>query len=160
MKRILVLSDSHGNMENMVYAVELVKPDMIIHLGDCISDAERLSEHFKDILFECVPGNCDCTMAPAEKILDIEGARILICHGHTYNVKRGLLNIELSAREKEVDLALFGHTHKVFYDWTNGVRLFNPGSIGSPGYQIPPSYGILTIDKDTGTFDMETAYIE
>ena len=85
---------------------------------------------------------------------------MLLWHGHTDDVNRGLLNIELSAREKEVELALFGHTHKVFYDWTNGVRLFNPGSIGSPGYQIPPSYGILTIDKDTGTFEMETAYIE
>lgn len=160
MKRILVLSDSHGNMKNMVCAVQKVKPDTIIHLGDCMPDAKKLSELFPDILLENVPGNCDCTYADAEKILEIEGKRILICHGHIYNVKEGLLSIELAAREKGVDLALFGHTHKVFYDWTNGVRLFNPGSIGAPGYQIPPSYGILTIDRETGTFDMETAYIE
>ena len=35
MKRILVLSDSHGNVNNMIYAVKETDPDMIIHLGDC-----------------------------------------------------------------------------------------------------------------------------
>ena len=34
MKRILVLSDSHGNVNNMVTAVGRLHPDMIIHLGD------------------------------------------------------------------------------------------------------------------------------
>ena len=32
--KYLVLSDSHGNVDNMVRAVELVKPHGIIHLGD------------------------------------------------------------------------------------------------------------------------------
>ncbi len=40
MKRILVLSDSHGNVNNMVTAVGQLRPDMIIHLGDCWADAE------------------------------------------------------------------------------------------------------------------------
>ena len=30
--KLLVVSDSHGNMENMVRAVELVQPRMILHL--------------------------------------------------------------------------------------------------------------------------------
>lgn len=34
---ILVLSDSHGNISNMEEAVEREKPDMILHLGDCLS---------------------------------------------------------------------------------------------------------------------------
>lgn len=33
MKRVLIMSDSHGNVENMVTAVEKENPDMIIHLG-------------------------------------------------------------------------------------------------------------------------------
>ena len=32
--KILVLSDSHGNMENMVRAVDLTQPRLILHLGD------------------------------------------------------------------------------------------------------------------------------
>ena len=33
MKKILVLSDSHGNVNNMVTAVSRLQPDIIIHLG-------------------------------------------------------------------------------------------------------------------------------
>ena len=42
--KYLVLSDSHGNVDNMVRAVEREKPDGIIHLGDCWRDAEELHE--------------------------------------------------------------------------------------------------------------------
>lgn len=49
MKRILVLSDSHGNVNNMVTAVSRLHPDMIIHLGDCWADAEQLPE----ISYDC-----------------------------------------------------------------------------------------------------------
>lgn len=160
MERILIMSDSHGKINPMVYAIKKEQPDRIIHLGDCLADAEHIRGLFEDIPMNCVPGNCDCSMLDAEQMIEIEGVRILLCHGHTYNVKMGLLNISLAAVEKGVDVVLFGHTHKVFYDWHNGVRLFNPGSIGAPGYQIPPSYGILTIDSDTGTIELKTAYIE
>ena len=61
MKRILVLSDSHGNVNNMIYAVKETDPDMIIHLGDCWTDAARLKTKFPHIPMEQVPGNCDCS---------------------------------------------------------------------------------------------------
>ena len=40
MKRVLVLSDSHGNVGNMIRAVKREEPDMILHLGDCVVDAD------------------------------------------------------------------------------------------------------------------------
>jgi hypothetical protein len=75
-------------------------------------------------------------------------------------VKTGYLTLELAAREKGVDMALFGHTHRVFYDLHNGVALFNPGSIGAPGYDIPPSYGELVITEGDAQIHMETHYLE
>ena len=60
MKKILVLSDSHGNVNNMVTAVRNTHPDQIIHLGDCWVDAEKLHQQFPMIMMEQVPGNCDC----------------------------------------------------------------------------------------------------
>ncbi len=42
MKRVLVLSDSHGNVGNMIRAVKREEPDMILHLGDCVVDADAL----------------------------------------------------------------------------------------------------------------------
>lgn len=160
MKKILVLSDSHGNMSNMIEAVNNTEPDMILHLGDCWSDAQKLRKKYPEIPMEQVPGNCDWDEGEEELILTIEGMQVLVCHGHAYNVKAGYLTMEMGALEKNVDLALFGHTHKVFYDYHNGVRLMNPGSIGAPPWGVPPSYGILTIDGTTGEIDMEIEYIE
>ena len=40
--RILVLSDSHGNVEKMARCAELTDPNIILHLGDCQRDAEAL----------------------------------------------------------------------------------------------------------------------
>lgn len=45
MKRVLVLSDSHGNVNNMILAVRREMPEMIIHLGDCWADAEQLQKN-------------------------------------------------------------------------------------------------------------------
>lgn len=160
MKRALVLSDSHGNLNNMVLAVKQENPDLIIHLGDCWADAVRLQKKFPSILLEQVPGNCDCSQEEDERILLIEGKKILICHGHTFNVKAGYLTLEMAAREREVDAALFGHTHKVFYDTNNGISLLNPGSIGAPGYGNPPSYGILTIDGNSGLLDVDVTFMD
>ena len=50
--KILVLSDSHGNLEHMVQAVEKEQPRMILHLGDCWPDAERLRRRFPHIPLE------------------------------------------------------------------------------------------------------------
>ena len=137
MKKILVLSDSHGNVNNMVTAVRNTHPDQIIHLGDCWVDAEKLHQQFPMIMMEQVPGNCDCSQEPVERILLIEGKRILICHGHTFNVKAGYLNLEYAAEERRVDAALFGHTHRVFFFFFNRISYMNPGSIGSPPYGVP-----------------------
>jgi putative phosphoesterase len=102
MKRILVLSDSHGNVNNMVTAVGRLHPDMIIHLGDCWADAEQLHRKFPMTVMEQVPGNCDCRQEVQERILLIEGKKILICHGHTFNVKAGYLNLEYAAEERKI----------------------------------------------------------
>ena len=47
--RILVLSDSHGAVEACRLAVEQSAPDQILHLGDCVRDAERLHALFPAI---------------------------------------------------------------------------------------------------------------
>ena len=57
--KILVLSDSHGNVDNMVQAVTHTAPDWILHLGDVMADGEKLHAMFPEIPFEQVPGNCD-----------------------------------------------------------------------------------------------------
>ena len=44
--RIAVFSDSHGVKEPMLAAIEEQKPDMVLHLGDYVRDAEAIAAYF------------------------------------------------------------------------------------------------------------------
>ena len=143
--KILVLSDSHGNVSNMLRAVERESPRMILHLGDCWRDGERLHDDCPDIEFHQVPGNCDFRPAEsAEQLLFIEDKRFLICHGHTYGVKQSLLTAGFAAEEQNLDCFLFGHTHKPLVDMRGKTLFLNPGSIGDPRR---PTYGVVKLEN-------------
>lgn len=153
--KILVLSDSHGNISNMVQAVEREAPRMVLHLGDCWRDGEQLHSRFPDLPFEQVPGNCDFRSAQtAEKLLFLEDKRVLICHGHTYGVKQSLMAAGLAAEEKSLDLFLFGHTHDPLVDMRGKTLFLNPGSIGA---HFQPTYGVVTLEN--GKLNARTALL-
>lgn len=154
--KILVLSDSHGNISNMVRAAEAESPRMIIHLGDCWRDAEALEARFPELPLYQVPGNCDYrSFAPAEQLLCLEDKRILLCHGHTYSVKQSLLPAAYAAEEQNLDLFLFGHTHCPLVDRRGKTWFLNPGSIGASSR---PTYGVVTLER--GKLDVRTAFLK
>lgn len=154
MKRILVFSDSHGYLDNMRDVLNKETPDLVVHLGDYVRDVYAIKKEFPDVSIEFVKGNGDLEAEPVEKILLIEDKKVMICHGHTYNVKSGYLNIEYGAREKGVDAVLFGHTHQALYNNHGGLVMLNPGSVG---YSVlnRPSYGWLTVDGDLVKADVK-----
>ena len=142
--KILVLSDSHGNIHNMARCVEMVQPRHILHLGDCLRDAEALAELFPHIPLTCVPGNCDWGRTEqAEVLCELGGKRILLMHGHTRSVKHTVMNARYAAMEMGADILLFGHTHHSCVDYDGTLYLMNPGSIGD--YHAP-TYGVITIE--------------
>ena len=57
--KILVLSDSHSTLSFMKRAIESVKPDAVVHLGDHYDDGVAMAESYPHIRFHLVPGNCD-----------------------------------------------------------------------------------------------------
>ncbi|MDD3346666.1 YfcE family phosphodiesterase [Oscillibacter sp.] len=141
--KILILSDSHGNLSNMERAVEQAAPGMILHLGDCWRDGERLHDRYPDIPLEQVPGNCDLRPGePVQKLLFWEDRRVLACHGHTYGVKQSLLRAGMTAEEENLDLFLFGHTHQPLVDKRGKTLFVNPGSIGDP---LRPFYAVIAL---------------
>lgn len=152
--RILVFSDSHGRMENMERCVTLTEPDHIIHLGDCIHDAEQLSRRFPGIPLTAVPGNCDFgSCDEAEKLIELGGVRLFLLHGHTRGVKYGLQRVVYAAREYGADVLLFGHTHRPLVDFDGTLHVLNPGTIG--GIHASATYGVVTIGSggcDCSTF--------
>ena len=142
--KILVLSDSHGNVDNMARCVEMIQPRHILHLGDCIRDAEALQDLFPEIPLTCVPGNCDWGRTEqAEVLCELGGKRILLMHGHTRSVKHTVMNARYAAMEAWADILLFGHTHHSCVDYDGTLYLMNPGSIGD--YHAP-TYGVITIE--------------
>ena len=148
--RILVLSDSHGCVEPMERCVERVQPQVILHLGDCVRDAQRLEERYPDIPLLGVPGNCDYGgLDQPERLTELGGVRILMMHGHTRRVKSGPMAAIYAARECGADILLFGHTHR--RELVRGVgtaaTVFNPGSLRDGG-----SYGVITIENGECSF--------
>lgn len=120
--RILVLSDSHGNVENMARCVELTQPNAILHLGDCQRDAEALHRLYPAIPLQGVPGNCDWGAVDGPEVLtEYGGVRILLMHGHTRNVKASTLSAIYAAREMGAQILLFGHTHRPLVDYDGSV---------------------------------------
>ena len=142
---ILVLSDSHGSIAPMEQAVLQTAPDEIFHLGDCWADAAALHRKFPDIPLVQVPGNCDYRPdLPSERLVTLDGKRILLCHGHTYGVKSSLLAAGYTAEEQHLDAFLFGHTHRPLCDYRGSTLFLNPGSIGrSP----TPTYAVLRVES-------------
>ena len=144
--KIVVFSDSHGNVTNMKKVVEKERPDHIFHAGDVARDADALRSAFPDIPLEGVCGNCDHDSdMPAQLIADVQGRRVMLCHGHLYHVKLGMGAAVAAARKAKVDALVFGHTHEALCMESEGLWILNPGSIRD-GWR--PSYGVMELSQD------------
>lgn len=130
--KIAVFSDTHGFYSGMLNAVREYAPDSVIHLGDGIGDAERLTREEPTLPVICVPGNCDHeSTEPEYKVVTLGGIRMFLTHGHRYGVRYGRLDTLLYAAEcNEAVFAMFGHTHKAYFEQTEGIFVLNPGSAG------------------------------
>jgi hypothetical protein len=106
------------------------------------------------IMTEIVLGNCDFAGDyPLEVVFPAGGMRILMTHGHYYNVKSGYQRLVYRAEELQADAVIFGHTHIPEYTQINGIWLINPGSISSAGSYGKPSFAVVEI-KD-GQIDVQ-----
>ena len=149
--KILVFSDSHGKYERMAKVISRDKYDVVLFLGDGLSDFDRLQrENVTSTRMIAVKGNCDLyDGTPDERILDLDGFRVLMLHGHKKSVKNGTSVLEYYARENNVDLVLYGHTHSRDIRRIDGEKpfyIFNPGSIGASSY-LNPSFGYIETVK-------------
>ena len=148
--RVLIVSDTHSNHENLRQVVQQeAKFDLMIHLGDSEIYLEELAD-MVDCPVEAVAGNMDRDpVLPMRKVIEVEGYRLLLCHGHQDRVDATLLMLDYGARNEDVDIALFGHTHVPFLDEEDGLTFMNPGSLSRPRpWGAKPSYGIMTIDEE------------
>ena len=153
----MVLSDSHGRADTLRRAIEAEKPHAMLYLGDGLSDAERMREEYPLLPITTVPGNCDWgSLNEAERLIELDGVRILMLHGHTRGVKYHSMNAYYAAREMGADVLLYGHTHCPLVDYDGTTYTMNPGSIRYTG-----TYGVLVLENgkvlDCGTRQLEVA---
>lgn len=147
--KLLILSDSHQEINTMAEAVRREAPDAVLHLGDHYEDAQKLALQFPDIPLYAVEGNTDYAPgAPVELLLAFEGKRVYMTHGHLFGVKMGLTSIKRKGYAVAADLVLFGHTHQPLLQDAGDMTLMNPGTIGRYGRGFGknnPTYGVVAI---------------
>lgn len=147
--RILVVSDTHRHNENLKTVLgEIGHIDMLIHCGD----AEGSEDYIREMI-DCpmciVAGNNDFfTRLPADVILEADGRKILITHGHHHHVTMGIELLVQDALARGADIAIYGHTHRPMMEIRAGVVILNPGSISYPRQSgRTPTYMIMELDK-------------
>lgn len=145
--RIVVAGDNHGDRQALRYLRETYADyDYFVHCGDSEMAIEELEG------FLCVRGNNDFALgnnAPDQRILEVGGHRIYICHGHmdflSYFHYEPLAR---RAKSQNCDTVFFGHVHTYDDETIDGVRLLNPGSLRHNRDASPPSYMLVYIDED------------
>ena len=139
--KIIVVSDSHGSYHSFKRIMQLNRDaDIVVHCGDSRDELDEIKLEFPDKMYYCVKGNCDWEPLPLTLDFTVEGVHFFATHGHMFNVKYGLGELERAARERGAQVALFGHTHIQHDEYIDGVRLFNPGSCG-----FGKSFGVIEV---------------
>lgn len=148
--KILIVSDTHGRNENLEKVMNREKPlDLFIHLGD-IGNYEDYIEALAECDTFLIAGNNDYfSCLDGEKEVDIGGYKTLLTHGHPYYVTVNADFIKKEARGRDMDIVMFGHTHRPLIDIDEDLVTLNPGSISYPRQDDKKcSYIIMNIDKD------------
>ncbi len=155
--KVLVVSDSHGaleNIKNLSNAAREENVTKIIHLGDDYDDADLLID--KNISIERVPGVFSSYYTekdiPNRKIIEIEGWKFLLTHTRNRheNDLTNDLRPEDQIRNGSIDIVLYGHTHVSAIGIEGAIYLINPGHLKSDDkHGFKPSYAILDITKDS-----------
>jgi putative phosphoesterase len=151
--RLLVLSDSHRDLSTLVPALRAFAPgaDALIHLGDGVEDLRRAALFAKLKLprVEAVRGNGDGDRSlPLRKLLQLGGRKVFLSHGHVEGAGEGCAGIVAAASAGDAGLALFGHTHRPFFEESRGMLILNPGSISRPRGKLGPTFAVIDIPED------------
>jgi len=134
--RIAVLSDTHvGDKARalppvLIEKMRNVAPELILHAGD-ITDPSVLETLEEIAPVIAVRGNVDYLHLPEEETVEADRLRIGMIHGHQL-LSLNAQFLSLKALDMEVDILVFGHTHRFYFDsfslYGRKVYLLNPGS--------------------------------
>ena len=152
MKKLVVMSDNHGDHAMMEYIKEQVPhADYYIHCGDSEASYQQLLNGYI-----CVKGNNDWALdLPDEAKLIVEDMPILITHGHRLNYiyREHAMNDILSRHQCRI--LLCGHTHIPMFQQDGDFYYINPGSTSLPRGGSKRSYCVVTIDGEKVDYELK-----
>ncbi|MDX2495229.1 MAG: metallophosphoesterase [Desulfuromusa sp.] len=132
--RVGVLSDTHihsldaGNvLAQKLLSGSFADVEVILHAGDHVHP--DLSSCFYPLPWYGVCGNMDKPQPtlPIQRIVELSGFRIGMMHG--WGPPNGVENRVLNSfSAADIDVLVFGHSHRPVCEKVGSILLFNPGS--------------------------------
>lgn len=135
--KIAVLSDTHGLLRPEV-TERIAGCDAIIHGGD-INRQEVIDRLEQIAPVYVVRGNNDKEWAehiPASLTFQLGECRFLAVHNRK----------DIPKNLSDVDVIIFGHSHKYLEQRADGRLLLNPGSCGKRRFDQEITFAMLTLD--------------
>jgi uncharacterized protein len=151
---VVVVADTHGQAHpNARPLIERLAPKLIVHAGD-IGDVAVLEPLREIAPLLAVRGNIDARLPGFVDSMDIDFVRegrsvlkVLLTHIAVYGPKLRAEVVRLAAA-RSARVVLCGHSHVPFLGRDKGLVMFNPGSIGPRRFQLPITFGVLSIRPD------------
>ena len=146
--RIAVLADTHDLLRPKVTEI-LRTCEIILHGGD-LSSPKILEELERIAPVYAVRGNNDKEWAerlPHSLTFTIEGVRFFMLHN-----KR-----DVPADLSDVDVVVYGHSHKYACETRDSVLWLNPGSCGRRRFDQEITFAVMTAED--GQFQVEKVTI-
>ena len=165
MRRIGVLSDTHGTVPKQVYTF-FKDSDELWHAGDMGRGVYEELSRFKTL--HAVYGNMDDYdlryQVPGSDLFTCDGLKVLLTHigGWPGHYPPAILKI---LQHDKPDIFVCGHSHilKVMYDHELNLLHINPGAAGRQGWHKVSTLVRFTIDgtpKDLEVLDFDKLRIE
>ena len=148
--RILVFSDTHGRTQRMLEVIASVEHDLVLHLGDCVADAQDIERQFPMMPVRYVAGNDlrdRISGVPGQLFFMEAGVVIFMTHGQDAHVRSGIGQLYPIAQSCGAGLVLYGHTHVAHVETRDGITFLNPGSASLDRSGMGESWGLVEIQE-------------
>lgn len=129
---------------------DLKTADLCLHAGDVV-ESNVLDEIAKYCPVHVVAGNMDSVKIrnkyPTKLVMELENIKIGLTHGS--GSAHDLLDRVLeSFSDNDIDVCVYGHSHKVYEEFVGEIFCINPGSLCDYLYAEFNSYAILEIEGE------------
>ena len=144
MKKVIVMSDTHGNQKYLRRVLEQENSyDYIFHLGDYFEDMDENPDLFENAILRRVPGIFNKRYLSGSllktELVELLNWRFLLVHYINDAIKY----------KNEADIILFGHTHNPYYSQNENTHLINPGHLKKSHHRgSDASYLVMEVESE------------